>query len=226
MSKNVEDNRVAVSVDSGDGRGDPMSSIKITCKAATSIDLTELQPLQGNLKELSVRNFEKLKKSILKHGLSFPFFVWRHDGQNFVLDGHQRDRVLRKMQEQGYQVPPLPCALIEANDRKEAAEKILLISSQYGKMSEQSLDEFLSENELDMNELLDELELPALDMRYFGSGEFEPTDENDQGRLDKMVELQRERMWPGTESNCRHEDFQSSALPTELPGHSVEISRK
>ncbi len=25
--------------------------------------------------------------------------------------------------------------------------------------------------------------------------------------------------WPGTESNRRHEDFQSSALPTELPGH-------
>ncbi len=24
--------------------------------------------------------------------------------------------------------------------------------------------------------------------------------------------------WPGTESNRRHEDFQSSALPTELPG--------
>src|ERR1700719_1626679 len=24
---------------------------------------------------------------------------------------------------------------------------------------------------------------------------------------------------PGTESNCRHADFQSAALPTELPGH-------
>ena len=24
--------------------------------------------------------------------------------------------------------------------------------------------------------------------------------------------------WPGTESNCRHTDFQSVALPTELPG--------
>ena len=33
-------------------------------------------------------------------------------------------------------------------------------------------------------------------------------------------------MWPGTESNCRHEDFQSSALPTELPGHSGEILPK
>ena len=27
------------------------------------------------------------------------------------------------------------------------------------------------------------------------------------------------RWWPGAESNCRHEDFQSTALPTELPGH-------
>ncbi len=25
--------------------------------------------------------------------------------------------------------------------------------------------------------------------------------------------------WPGTESNHRHADFQSAALPTELPGH-------
>ena len=28
----------------------------------------------------------------------------------------------------------------------------------------------------------------------------------------------RNEWWPGTESNCRHKDFQSSALPTELPG--------
>ena len=29
--------------------------------------------------------------------------------------------------------------------------------------------------------------------------------------------------WPGTESNRRHKDFQSSALPTELPGLSPEL---
>jgi hypothetical protein len=101
------------------------------------------------------------------------------------------------MQEQGYRIPPLPVAIVEAKDRKEAAEKILLISSQYGRMSEQSLDEFLSENDLDLSELTEELELPSFDLRYFREGNFQPTDENDQGRLDKKN--------PVTCPECGHE---------------------
>src|SRR3546814_18091659 len=35
------------------------------------------------------------------------------------------------------------------------------------------------------------------------------------------------RKWcPGTESNRRHGDFQSPALPTELPGHDRERGRR
>ncbi|MDF2868253.1 MAG: hypothetical protein K0S11_1723 [Gammaproteobacteria bacterium] len=33
-----------------------------------------------------------------------------------------------------------------------------------------------------------------------------------------LFEFTSVRWWPETESNCRHEDFQSSALPTELSG--------
>ena len=102
------------------------------------------------------------------------------------------------MTDDGYEVPSLPCALIDAKNRKEAAEKILLISSNYGKMTEESLDEFLAQNDLSFLELADELELPAIDERYFRDpNEFTATDADDQGRLDKKN--------PITCPECGHE---------------------
>jgi ParB-like nuclease domain len=167
-----------------------MKTIAIRCTAAVNLDLSELTPLQGDLKELNEVNFEKLKQSILKHGITFPFFVWQNDGENYILDGTQRDRVLKRMAGDGYGVPPLPCALIEAKNRKEAAEKILLISSQYGRVTDEGLYEFLSTNDLDFGELEPLLELPALDLDEFKEGwmtdpDFSPTSADDQGRLDK-----------------------------------------
>ena len=167
-----------------------MTEIAIQCQAAVNINLAELTPLQGGLKELSDTSLEKLKQSILKHGITFPFFIWQRDGQNYILDGTQRDRVLKKMADDGYEIPPLPCALIEAKNRKEAAEKILLISSQYGRVTDDGLYEFLSTNDLDFQELEPLLELPALDLDEFKEGwltepDFSPTSADDQGRLDK-----------------------------------------
>jgi hypothetical protein len=52
-------------------------------------------------------------------------------------------------------------------------------------------------------------------------------DENGtQPRAQSLQHSKERGVWPGTESNCRHEDFQSSALPTELPGHEVGILLK
>src|SRR5690242_7227879 len=160
--------------------------IAVHCEAAVNLQLAELAALQGGLKELSKSSFQKLKQSILRHGITFPFFIWQNEGRNWILDGTQRDRVLRMMAEEGYSIPLLPCALIEAKDKREAAEKILLISSQYGRISEQSLDEFLTDNDLSFLELADELELRAIDEKYFADpNSFAATDESDQGRLDQ-----------------------------------------
>src|SRR5690242_12855222 len=174
-----------------------MQAVQIRCKAAANLDLGNLTPLQGDLKELSESSFNKLKQSILRHGITFPFFVWQNDGTNFILDGTQRDRVLTKMGEEGFHIPALPCALIEAKDRKEAAEKILLISSQYGKMTNDSLEQFLSENDLDLLKLNDELELPSIDLEFFRGADFQPVSADEQGRLDKKN--------PVTCPECGHE---------------------
>ena len=49
---------------------------------------------------------------------------------------------------------------------------------------------------------------------------------NRKSRTANLLKNQKGEWWPGTESNCRHEDFQSSALPTELPGQDLEILLK
>jgi len=174
-----------------------MQIVQIRCKAAVALDLANLMPLQGDLKELSESNFNKLRQGILRHGITFPFFVWQNDSKNYILDGTQRDRVLTRMAEEGLTIPQLPCALIEAKDRKEAAEKILLISSQYGKMTNNSLEEFLTENDLDLSELNDELELSSIDLEFFREANFEPVNADQQGRLDKKN--------PVTCPECGHE---------------------
>ena len=139
-------------------------TIRVTCQANSAIGLDEIHRLQGDLKSLSEENFDKLKKSILKYGISFPVFLWRQNGTARILDGTQRDVVLKRMREEGYKIPPLPVDWIEAKDEKEAKEKILLISSQYGKMTEDSLYQFVAGN-LDFNELLPMIELPQLDLK-------------------------------------------------------------
>src|SRR5437773_833101 len=56
-----------------------MEAIAIRCAAAVNLELSELMPLQGGLKELSETSFDKLKQSILRHGITFPFFVWQNE---------------------------------------------------------------------------------------------------------------------------------------------------
>ena len=93
-----------------------------------------------------------------------------------------------------------PVVFIHAKNKKEAAKLILLQSSRYGKMTNETLYEFLHENELNFDDLKVELDLPDIKMDLFGDGynpeTFQPS-KDDQTNLDEKKSVK----CPG----CGHE---------------------
>ena len=152
-----------------------MEEIKITCKGAGSIGIGKLENFQGELKRLNEKDYKKLRKAIEEHGFSFPVFVWRDKkkGKNFIIDGHQRLLALSKMLKEGYFIKgnEVPIDWIEAKNRKEAKQKLLMAVSQYGKYSVESLAEYLEESGLSLRDLQERVELPGIDLDKLEWGE-------------------------------------------------------
>ncbi len=182
-----------------------MPDIRINSNIELRVELDQLVPIQGSLKELSVEAYAKLKKSILTHGFKFPIFIWRETKTvearimggkptttvtNWTLDGHGRRLVLLKLRDEGYTVPALPCVDIPASSLEEAKRDVLLISSQYQHMTGDGLYEFMNDAGITVDEL-DAYDLPHIDIEEFRqeffeeSPNFSPGDENEQGQLDE-----------------------------------------
>jgi len=140
-----------------------MSKLEITCTYKDTLNLDELTEFQGNLKLRSESDVRKIISSIKKHGFSFPFFVWKEDGNNFCLDGHGRLLALRKMKENGCEIPPLPVVYIDCKSEKNAKDLLLRLNSQYGRMTKQSVLDFIG-NGCQLN--LDEYEIPAFSIDF------------------------------------------------------------
>lgn len=171
-------------------------TIRIACKGSMELNLEELNPFQGNLKELSKENYNKLRKSILELGFSAPCFVWKHNrsGDWMILDSHQRVTVLTQMkQAEGYTIPKLPCVEIEASSEHEAKKKLLAITSNYGEITRDGLYEFASLNNIDLP-TLEDFRFPEIDMESwkaeFFDGEILQGTEDDQGKLDEKKKVQ------------------------------------
>lgn len=152
-----------------------MKEIVIKCEAKERACLDELREFQGNLKSLTEQNYLKLKNQIIRHGFSFPVFIWKSDtdGSKYILDGHQRYRTLTKLQSEGYHVPDIPVAVIEAESYGEAKQKLLAAASQYGDIEPQGLYEFMAENSLEPDYIYDNFKLADTDFNKFHQEFFE-----------------------------------------------------
>ena len=149
--------------------------LKVTCECKDYLNLDDLTEFQGNLKQRSDSDVDKIIKSIKKYGFSFPFFVWKHDNINHCLDGHGRMLAINKLREQGFQIPPLPVVYVDCKDEQSAKDLLLRLNSQYGRMTKESVMEFIGDYEIDTGDL----ELPGGVLEFYEqSGELEEdTDE-------------------------------------------------
>lgn len=113
--------------------------------------MSEMNSTQGDLKFLSKENYSKLKKNIEKRGFYIPVYVWIDEkGEKWLLDGHQRKHVLET---EGWN-DPIPYLVVKAPNMKEAASRLLEITSQYGTITQEGLDEFIANFELPEMEVL------------------------------------------------------------------------
>lgn len=140
-----------------------MKQLKITCTYNETLKLDELSDFQGHLKIRNDEDYKKIIKSIEKYGFSFPFFVWKNNDKNLVLDGHGRLRALQIMREKGTEIDDIPVVYVDVKNEKEAKDLLLRLNSQYGRMTKQSVAEFIGKD-FDLN--LDDFQLPAFNLDF------------------------------------------------------------
>lgn len=163
-------------------------------KGLPTIDYRTLKELQGNFKELSEDNYLRLKTNLLgadgipANGFIIPFFVWFEPKTNtpYIVDGHQRYRVLLAENATPYNLPYIE---IKAKNKKQAKEKVLLISSQYGKVTREGFDEFTCDIDVDFIKGITTFTgftLPPMDS-------FELENLNNNANIDTNKEYEREK---------------------------------
>lgn len=149
------------------------------------VEIETLKEFQGNLKDLVDDNYKKLKKDILALGFSEAITVWDDQGTLKIMNGHQRFRTLMRMKEEGHGIPQIPVVVIHAKDPREAALKVLSLTSQMGVMTGQGLYEFMNDHEITMEELTGSFRFPEINfdsfkMEFFDDNIIEPVGEEDE----------------------------------------------
>lgn len=168
-----------------------MNSIKNKILKSELVCWKELKFIQQDkFKELTKDAYSKLRQSIINNDFVESFKVWQCDKNKFCLDGFHRIKVFKELVKEGYTVPEkFRADFIDCKDKREASKLILIYSSIYAKINEQSLDEYLNMNELDIDELKLEIDLPEIDFGYFEDANFDPASIDEQGKLDEKKKI-------------------------------------
>lgn len=135
--------------------------------------IEKLTPFQGDLKDLSKENYERMKLNLLELGFSEPMIVWDSPTGLMILNGHQRHRVMTQMKAEGFKIPQIPCVIVKAKDETEAKKKVLALTSQYGEITKEGLYEFITNAGIDFKSLEKAFHFPDINFETFNIEFFE-----------------------------------------------------
>ena len=124
-----------------------LKKIEIKCTGTTFLELDQIIDFQGKLKHRSKKSLEDLKHKIVRLGFISSFIIWDKNGIYYTLDGHARIEALLSLMDDGYEIPPLPVIFVQAENEKDAREKLLSISSQFGEFELDELQSWLDDFE-------------------------------------------------------------------------------
>jgi hypothetical protein len=176
-----------------------LKTIRVNCTGAAELPIDDLKDFQGELKTLTKENARLLRNNMLANGFIAPVFIWLYRKGAYILDGHQRIKVLRDLREEGHTIPEeLPVVFIKAKDKSDAKRKLLAISSQYADLSKPGLDLFLEDLEIELGELIDEVRLKDIEVDDILDPDFEPGGRDGQSNIDQIEGMEI------TCPNCKH----------------------
>lgn len=138
------------------------------------VSISDVKPAKYNPRDISDSAFEGLKESIKKFGLVDPLIV--NTRTNVLVGGHQR---LKACEALG--MTHVPVVEVDLSLAEEKALNVTLNNQKISGFYTDALQDLLDEIKIDVPEF-EELKLDAL---FPELPDFEPGDEDDQGKLDE-----------------------------------------
>lgn len=132
------------------------------------IDFVKLQWFQGNLKEVKEDDALTLKKAI-EDAFIDPFAVWvKSPDEIKILNGHQRHKILSD----GGFTGKVPFFRVRCKNEKEAAKFVLYFDSKPGRITDQSLYEYMNKFDLTMSDFAENVTFHEIDFDNFADNYF------------------------------------------------------
>lgn len=163
--------------------------IEIKCKGAEELSYKELVRLQGELKILSEESYHKFRSNLIENGFTEPIAIWRDNGTNYILNGHQRLTTIKRMVEnEHFTIGKIPISIVYANSMDEAKKKLLAMASEYGEITRDGLRDFLAGTTIDAAYFAEIANIRGMDIQgiFDELGHLQSQINQDEGNIDNL----------------------------------------